>query len=208
MKGEARAKLLLPPIDTVIDDFPIIHLDLASNPGGTRRNVEASTNNRKGLKVPQYSLEDDVQILRMIKSFYGWQFRGRVPWGFWETFRKATSTVRSSSSLYHHWNGVMNRKYGSFLVHGLIDECIAWLEGEIEFRNLNASRLHTGQTVSRPPEKHTPASTANCDDRHCAAQVPNAICHVQKTHLRLLDQCLDEKGECFLLNRCGHDKKD
>jgi hypothetical protein len=95
MKGEGRVKLLLPPIDTVIDDFPIIHLDLAYIPHESSGETELSQNCRKGQKVPQYSLEDDVQILRMIKSFYGWQFRGRVPWGFWETFRKATNTPRS-----------------------------------------------------------------------------------------------------------------
>ncbi|OHS94099.1 hypothetical protein TRFO_11367 [Tritrichomonas foetus] len=83
-------------------------------------------------KSPQYSLTDDLLILKTINSYYGTAFHGRVPWSFWQTFRKTTGNRRSSSSLYHHWNGAMKRKYGSFLSQGRLTECIQWIETAIE----------------------------------------------------------------------------
>lgn len=83
-------------------------------------------------KTPQYTLADDLLILKTINSYYGTAFHGRVPWSFWQTFRKVTGNKRSPSSLYHHWNGAMKRKYGSFLNHGKINECISWIETAME----------------------------------------------------------------------------
>ena len=99
-------------------------------------NDKHSLNNPENMqpieKTPQYTLADDLLILKTINSYYGTAFHGRVPWSFWQTFRKVTGNKRSPSSLYHHWNGAMKRKYGSFLNHGKINECISWIETAME----------------------------------------------------------------------------
>ena len=83
----------------------------------------------------QYKLADDMQILKAIKAYYGNSFSGNVPWSFWQTYIKTTGCNRSSSSLYHHWNGSMQRKYGSYLKQKRIDECIQWIENEMKSSN-------------------------------------------------------------------------
>lgn len=99
------------------------------HPGDNPSNQESSPTFGK---TPQYTLADDLLILKTINSYYGTAFHGRVPWSFWQTFKKVTGNKRSSSSLYHHWNGAMKRKYGSFLTQGRINECISWIETAIE----------------------------------------------------------------------------
>ena len=144
MSGDARpgpSRPLLPPISTLMDDFPTLDVLLDARP---REDYDAQDS---GVKKPQYTLADDLQILNTIKGFYGTAFQGRVPWSFWQTFRKATNSNRSSSSLYHHWNGAMRRKYGAFLTQGKLDECIVWIEQALE----------NGKTMPRktePPAGH------------------------------------------------------
>lgn len=97
------------------------------------KTIENQQNQQQTIeKTPQYTLADDLLILKTINSYYGTAFHGRVPWSFWQTFRKVTGNKRSPSSLYHHWNGAMKRKYGSFLNHGKINECISWIETAME----------------------------------------------------------------------------
>ena len=83
------------------------------------------------LKTPQYSHSDDLMILKAIFNYYGNNFNGKVPWSFWQTFRKASTNQRSSSSLYHHWNGSMKKKYGILIAAGRLEQCIAWVEQTI-----------------------------------------------------------------------------
>lgn len=116
----------LPPITLLLQDFPTLDLFLHRHEGAESDTPEDPSTPEA--KAPQYTLHDDLQILETIKSYYGTAFRGRVPWSFWQTFRKVTGNTRSSSSLYHHWNGAMRRKYGAYLLQGRIDECIAWIE--------------------------------------------------------------------------------
>ena len=113
----------LPPIETLLNGFPTMDI-LATDP----LSASQSENEDENSKTPQYTLADDLLILQTIKSYYGTAFRGRVPWSFWQTFRKVTGNTRSSSSLYHHWNGAMRRKYGAYLSRGQIDECLSWIE--------------------------------------------------------------------------------
>ena len=135
----APPRPLLPPITSLIEDYPTLDLLLDARPR------EDSDVQDAGVKTPQYTLADDLQILNTIKGFYGTAFQGRVPWSFWQTFRKATNSNRSSSSLYHHWNGAMRRKYGAFLSQGKLDECIAWIEQALE----------NGKLAPRKPEPPT-----------------------------------------------------
>lgn len=159
-------RFLLPPITSILQNFPTFQLPIISNPmmmsndesiisppvntqnmnmrvmGNLLDHEDENKNNNIILngktplsnpeKTPQYTLADDLLILKTINSYYGTAFHGRVPWSFWQTFRKVTGNKRSPSSLYHHWNGAMKRKYGSFLNHGKINECISWIETAME----------------------------------------------------------------------------
>lgn len=78
----------------------------------------------------KYEMTDDLQILKTVYKYFG-PDTTKVPWSFWSTFRKLTGSTRSSSSLYHHWNGSMKRKYGAFIDFGNIEGCIKWLEMNI-----------------------------------------------------------------------------
>lgn len=75
-----------------------------------------------------YTLMDDLSIFRVVSYYYGPGFRGKIPWSFWQTYKRATGSVRSTSSLYHHWNGAMKKKYDCFISSGRLLDCIHWLE--------------------------------------------------------------------------------
>jgi hypothetical protein len=64
----------------------------------------------------------------MVAAYFGSTFSGRVPWSFWQTYKRVTGSPRSNSSLYHHWNGVIHRKYENFVSSGRLGECIACIE--------------------------------------------------------------------------------
>jgi hypothetical protein len=75
-----------------------------------------------------YTLLDDLSIFKVVAAYYGFDFRGKIPWSFWQTYRRVANSNRSNSSLYHHWNGAMRKKYDHFLSGGRMCDCIAWLE--------------------------------------------------------------------------------
>jgi hypothetical protein len=75
-----------------------------------------------------YGLSDDMEILKFIGAYYGMNFHGKLPWSAWQTFKRTTGSSRSTSSLYHHWNGAMKKRYGAFLETGKLNDCIQWLE--------------------------------------------------------------------------------
>jgi hypothetical protein len=75
-----------------------------------------------------YTVSDDLSIFKVVAAYYGVGFRGKIPWSFWQTYKRVTRSARSNSSLYHHWNGAMKKKYEPFLASGRISQCIAWLE--------------------------------------------------------------------------------
>lgn len=128
-------RIVLPPIESIMCGMPTLCLNLNAEPEESPESPASDTeildDNTSSSKTPQYTLKDDLLILKTIKTYYGTAFHGRVPWCFWQTFRKATMSDRSSSSLYHHWNGAMKRKYGSFLNQGRLDDCIAWIQAGI-----------------------------------------------------------------------------
>ncbi|KAK8881673.1 hypothetical protein M9Y10_004433 [Tritrichomonas musculus] len=75
-----------------------------------------------------YTLKDDLMIFKVVASFYGFGFHGKIPWSFWQTYKRVTGSNRSNSSLYHHWNGAMKKKYEAFIDNGRLSDCILWLE--------------------------------------------------------------------------------
>ncbi|EAY16365.1 hypothetical protein TVAG_359740 [Trichomonas vaginalis G3] len=83
-------------------------------------------------KSAPYTLSDDLSIFNVIVKYYGDGFHGKIPWSFWQTYKRVSGSTRSNSSLYHHWNGSMKKKYESFITTGRLSECIAWLETAIQ----------------------------------------------------------------------------
>lgn len=129
----ASPRPVLPPISSFDKHIPQVLIDIEaphtmspdppsdSSPGPPSREI----------KTPQYSLADDLMILKAIFNYYGSTFSGRVPWSFWQTFSKVSANSRSSSSLYHHWNGSMRKKYGHLIAAGRLEQCILWVEQTI-----------------------------------------------------------------------------
>jgi hypothetical protein len=89
-----------------------------------------------------YTFADDMEILKFIAAYYGLAFRGKLPWCFWPTFKRSVGSSRSTSSLYHHWNGAMRKKYGAFIGAGKLGDCIHWLESLIMATNPQAGIGH------------------------------------------------------------------
>lgn len=83
-------------------------------------------------KSAPYTLLDDLSIFNVIMKYYGDGFHGKIPWSFWQTYKRVSGSTRSNSSLYHHWNGSMRKKYESFITTGRLSDCIAWLETAIQ----------------------------------------------------------------------------
>ncbi|OHS98764.1 hypothetical protein TRFO_01801 [Tritrichomonas foetus] len=111
-------------------------------------NIDSQNLNKNQAKESgQYTLIDDLSIIRAIASYYGMHFSGKIPWSFWQTYKRATKSDRSTSSLYHHWSGVMQKKYGGFIAAGKISDCIAWLEAASGYKS---SSSHTHQQSSIP----------------------------------------------------------
>jgi hypothetical protein len=73
-------------------------------------------------------MTDDFSILKVVGAYFGTTFRGKIPWSFWQTYKRVTGSTRSTSSLYHHWNGAIKKKYDAFLSTGRLSDCILWLE--------------------------------------------------------------------------------
>ena len=141
-------KMKLPPISSLMHNIPTLTLPIGEDIESVENNDQSNlylmngiSTSKNGVKTPQYTLEDDLMIFKTINSYYGTAFHGRVPWSFWQTFRKVTGNERSSSSLYHHWNGAMRRKYGAYLTTGRLHECIAWIE----------QALAAEKSISSPP---------------------------------------------------------
>jgi hypothetical protein len=92
-----------------------------------------------------YTIHDDLSILKVVSLYYGCGFHGKMPWSFWQTYKRVTNSPRSNSSLYHHWNGSIRKKYENFLSAGRIMDCILCLE----------TAIMTQQAIPQSP--HPPA---------------------------------------------------
>ena len=156
MQSQNPNRVQLPPISSLGGDVPVIPLfdDVNNLPTGDNQGSQIQEITEESPQTPtengtqntpasddssgQYKLIDDLQILKAIKTYYGNAFSGNVPWSFWQTYIKTTGCNRSSSSLYHHWNGSMQRKYGTYLKQKRLDECIDWIQKEM--KSLNPSK--------------------------------------------------------------------
>lgn len=139
-----RPKPPLPPISMFDSHIPA-DMRAIPMPGVDATDETEGDGEQKELKNPQYSLQDDWVILKAIHSYYGNNFNGKVPWSFWQTFSRISTNGRSSSSLYHHWNGSMKKKYGHLIDAGRLEQCIVWVEQTIS----------SGKKLRNNPFKYT-----------------------------------------------------
>jgi len=127
-------KVPLPSIQSLVSDMPQIDLNL-SNPDAQN---QSENNGQDFAKSSPYTLVDDLSIFSVIVKYYGDGFHGKIPWSFWQTYKRVSGSNRSNSSLYHHWNGAMRKKYESFITTGRLMDCISWLEAAVNAeRNQN-----------------------------------------------------------------------
>lgn len=85
-----------------------------------------------------FTVLEDIAILKAMRLYLGKNVSLKIPWSFWQFYRKFTGSQRSDSSLYHHWNGAMVKKYCNFIKDGRIDECISWAENSCESKEIKA----------------------------------------------------------------------
>ena len=120
--------LTLPPITTISSEFPTINLvipdfkkafdcslndddkmiDSPTSP--TEANSERD-DDKKDKPVP-FTHEEDTGIMQSVLNYFGPV--QKVPWSYWQIYKKAYGTWRSTSSLYHHWERILSRKFKLF----------------------------------------------------------------------------------------------
>ncbi|OHS94506.1 hypothetical protein TRFO_11149 [Tritrichomonas foetus] len=115
-----------------------------------------------------FSCEDDLSILRTLRSFYGQQFNGQVPQAFWQIYLKTSNSSHSSNSLSRHWKLSMLKKYGSILKNSGIDECLKLAEIDYQSEKANSSQ--------NSPDDEPTENTANDG---CSDNSRNVLIHTQ-----------------------------
>ena len=128
-------KVTLPPIRGVQGDMPSLVIVAPQEPPQPIQQPQMTPTyeepSQELTKSAPYTLYDDLSIFNVIMKYYGDGFHGKIPWSFWQTYKRVSGSTRSNSSLYHHWNGAMKKKYETFIVTGRLSECVAWLETAI-----------------------------------------------------------------------------
>jgi len=145
-------KITLPPISAISSNMPLLNIDMGNNENPPNQDEEVGspvTTTKDGGKTrpATFSTSEDISILRTMKMYFGNQVNRKIPWSFWQLYRRMTGSTRSDSSLYHHWNGSMMKKYGGFLREGRLDDCIYWAESTYQ---LESKRAPPEQNSSRP----------------------------------------------------------
>lgn len=162
-------KVQLPPIAGLTNAMPAVHFlipqEAAAPPpeqeiqmqmptemphplieGGISQGTGEDINGLDMSRSAPYTLLDDLSIFKVVATYYGIGFHGKIPWSFWQTYKRVTGSTRSNSSLYHHWNGAMKKKYEAFISKGRLSECIMWLETAV-----NAEQ--TSSMMPPPPQQ-------------------------------------------------------
>lgn len=149
--------LKLPPISTLVGGMQIFQL-----PDDSPAPVEKEDT----VKPTPFTVQEDLAILKCIRMYYGssFPFDRKVPWNFWNVYRRTTGSWRTNSSLYHHWVGSICKKYSMFLDHGQLNECIEFVETEI--------RVRQGERIV--PRPTAPAAPRTQTQRAISSSVPAA----------------------------------
>ena len=142
MTLESNPKMLLPPITSMSSDLPVFQISINKD---EPQEIEDS----KSLKIKPstFTTMEDISILKTMKMYFGNLVNPKIPWSFWQLYRRMTGSQRSDSSLYHHWNGSMMKKYGGFIREGRIDDCINWAESTFQ---LESRKINPENTQNRP----------------------------------------------------------
>ena len=206
-------KVKLPPISGLVNELPpnsaeekaspddLMKLDIPSSPRSCSAQMSPTSSQSEdgadsGRSAP-YTLHDDLSIFKVVASYYGIGFRGKIPWSFWQTYKRATGSTRSNSSLYHHWNGAMKKKYDVFISTGRLSDVILWLETA-----LMAEQGQHQPQFSQHNNEIQPSGKPLCHNRS-QPSVPICVgqnCHTQNQPLSLIRtaSCLNETELPFL----------
>jgi len=113
-------------------------------------------------KTDFFSPEEDITLFKTVLMYFGQTSIETIPWSFWKFYRKATGSKRSDSSLYHHWNGSVQRKYGFLIKSGRISECIRSAEAMLDFKRMNEQKRaqNTESPSSQGPNSPNPVSNS------------------------------------------------
>ncbi|OHT07901.1 hypothetical protein TRFO_05003 [Tritrichomonas foetus] len=65
-------------------------------------------------KPISFTAEEDNGMMQSVLNYFGPV--QKVPWSFWQIYKKVYGTWRSTSSLYHHWERILMRKFKLFCV--------------------------------------------------------------------------------------------
>ena len=151
-------RTVLPPISSLTGDMPVIELDLDVMRSGQSpplspsmcvptSQIQLNPNYTKG-KPTTFTILEDISILRAMRLYLGPSIPVKIPWSFWQVYRKFCGSQRSDSSLYHHWNGAMLKKYGNLIKEGRIDDCIRWAEDSLDMKSSKADPTHENEKGS------------------------------------------------------------
>jgi hypothetical protein len=115
---------LIPLCPGLAEQFQMDFLSQIALPETTKK-VDHKTQRSQ---IVTFSKAEDVTILYAVRRSYGVDFSGNLPWSFWDIYKKLTNSERSFSSLYHHWNRSLLRKYGALLSAARINDAISLAE--------------------------------------------------------------------------------
>lgn len=169
-------KTILPPIQTLAAGMPLLTIQDVSLPPTIPVQTEplqiplppqppqyfqlpqpfCMMSQAQKSKATTFTSAEDVTILKALRLYLGKSASLKVPWSFWQFYRKLSGSQRSDSSLYHHWNGAMVKKYGCFIKDGRIDDCIKWAESSIDFSRrteMNQQRIEGKSLVHANSEQ-------------------------------------------------------
>ena len=113
------------------DTFHVHFANLSQSSSQPLQKIPHEDEDMDAVRSSPYTVEDDLSMLKVVAYYYGSNFSGKIPWSFWQTYKRVTGSKRSNSSLYHHWNGSMRKKYDKYIESGKLSECIQWLEGAV-----------------------------------------------------------------------------
>ena len=124
------AEILIPNIQTS-QEAPVMLKPPELNSSGEKNQSEPKKG-RQNVKTVFFTPSEDLALFKTLFAYYGAKPINKVPWSFWDLYRRTTGSDRSDSSLYHHWNGSIVKKYGRLLREGRLHECIQIAEAETE----------------------------------------------------------------------------
>ena len=146
-------EVLIPPQEQV-QELPVM-LNAHEHSAGSDSPPPEPKKGRQNVKTVFFTPSEDLALFKTLFAYYGGKPINKVPWSFWDLYRRTTGSDRSDSSLYHHWNGSIVKKYGRLLREGRLHECIQIAEEETKKQtpfDFTSQKLQYSQSqVAYPP---------------------------------------------------------